>query len=663
MHIIAKKPIYSPKLDNFGGTVMGFEYGITEQYLTKNGKPYIYRMGEMHYSRVPEDRWEEELIKMRDGGIDVISSYVIWIHHEEKDGEFCFDGNRNIAKFIGICKKLGLPFVLRIGPWCHAEVRNGGFPDWLIEKTQGIVRTDAEPYLSYVQRFFEQIYAQVKDCLDSVLAIQLENEMRKQKNYMIKLKKMLIDIGFFAPFYTITGWGGADSPDSYPENEMIPLYGGYPEAPWLDNIDEYFGCSNFLFSKERDDENIGGDLFGKEDKLSVKTNATSPKTPFLTCELGGGMQATYHRRPIISAEDIFSLIVCKLGSGTNGLGYYVYHGGANPVGETTMQESRETGYPNDLPIISYDFQAPLGNAGQIRKIYFLLRALHKFINSDGERLAPMPAVFPDEIPRDFLDIEKLRCAVRSDGFSGYLFVSNHYHGGKMKKISELVKISLADGGKTEIPVKLDAHAAGIIPFNYKIGSENVSWLTAMPQGEDENNIYFAKMPGIEPEICIDGKSIVPLTNGMSVGGKRLVIIDNGTPSPSSGKKIALSDPVTSQDRSFFDHIVNFDGTLPEFAPVNEYKFKLAADVKYLKIEAYGNVGALYCKDKLVFDNYLRGDDWIIDVRSFAPETEFVFKILPLTKKDKAKIFFEYDMPIGNITPTVYGLTDKIVYVD
>lgn len=663
MHIIAKKPSYSPKLNNFGGSVMGFEYGITEQYLTKNGKPYIYRMGEIHYSRVPEDRWEEELIKMRDGGIDVISSYVIWIHHEEKEGDFCFDGNRNIAKFIGICKKLNLPFVLRIGPWCHGEVRNGGFPDWLIEKTQRIVRTDAEPYLSYVRRFFEQIYAQVKDCLDTILAIQIENELRRQKNYLIKLKNMLSDIGFSAPYYTITGWGGADSPESYPENEVIPLYGGYPEAPWLDNIEEYFGCSNFLFSKERDDENIGGDIFGKEGKLPFKTDVTSAKTPFLTCEVGGGMQATYHRRPLIPAEDIFSLIICKLGSGVNGLGYYVYHGGTNPVGETTLQESRKTGYPNDLPIISYDFQAPIGNAGQIRKIYYLLCILHKFIDFSGERLAAMPAVFPDELPSDFLDDEKLRCAVRSDGYSGYLFVSNHYHGGKMKNIRELVKISLSDGGEIEIPVKLGAHAAGIIPFNYKIGSENVSWLTAIPQNEDENNAYFAKMPGIEPEICIDGKNIVPLVNGMTVGGKCLVLVDNDAPLPSSGKKITLSAPRTSKDSSFFGHIVNFDGTLPEFAPVNEYDFKLVEGVKYLKIEAYGNIGALYCKDTLVFDNYFRGDEWIIDVRNFAPGTEFALKILPLTEKDKEKIFFEYDMPIGNITPTVYGLTDEIVYVD
>ena len=89
----------------------------------------ICRMGEIHYSRVPEECWEDELIKMKSGGVDVISSYVFWIHHEEIEGNIRFDGNLNIKKFLSICKKLSLPFILRLGPWVHGEAKNGGFPD------------------------------------------------------------------------------------------------------------------------------------------------------------------------------------------------------------------------------------------------------------------------------------------------------------------------------------------------------------------------------------------------------------------------------------------------------------------------------------------------------------------------------------------------------
>ena len=110
-------------LPRFTGAALNDTYGATSRYLTKNGEPYICRMGEIHYSRVPEDLWEEELLKMKNGGIDVISSYVFWIHHEEIEGNIRFDGNLNIKKFVSICKKLSLPFILRIGPWVH-----GGSP-------------------------------------------------------------------------------------------------------------------------------------------------------------------------------------------------------------------------------------------------------------------------------------------------------------------------------------------------------------------------------------------------------------------------------------------------------------------------------------------------------------------------------------------------------
>lgn len=662
MRIVAKIPEDSKKLHCFGGSALGNKYGVTERYLTKNGKPYICKMGEFHYSRIPEECWEQELLKMKDGGIDIISSYIIWIHHEETEGEFCFEGNKNIRKFLEICKKLSLPFVMRIGPWCHGEVRNGGFPDWLEEKTNGVVRTDAYPYLDYVKRFFEKIYNEVKDFLDVVVAIQIENELRNQKNYVIKLKEMLDDLGFCAPYYTFTGWGGADSPESCPESMVLPLYGGYPEAPWLDHIEEYFGCSNFLFSKERDDANIGKDLFDR-DGSDNPSQSTSPEgTPFLTCELGGGMQITYHRRPIIPAEDIFSLAICKLGSGANGIGYYVYHGGVNPIGKATLQESRQTGYPNDLPIISYDFQAPLGEAGQIRKSYFLLCALHKFIDSEGEKLAEMTANFPDVTPSDFLDTDILRCAVRSNGTSGYLFVSNHYHGGKMKEICENVTIILANGEKVEIPVKIAPSSAGIIPFNYKIGTETVSWITAMPCGQTEKEVCFTAIGGISPQICLDGNSVVPIENGMTLGGKRIVLEKLKFPTPQNGEEIILSAPRISSDKSFFSHIVNFDATIPEFGNVYEYDFKIENTTEYLVIEARGNIGALYCEDRLISDSYLCGNAWAVDVRRFDSASKFTLKILPLTENDKKKIYFEYDMPVGSIPPKVYGVEDDVLYI-
>jgi beta-galactosidase GanA len=117
-------------------------FGYTNEYLTKNGEPWFPIMGEMHYSRYPAEYWKESLLKMKAGGVEVVSSYVIWIHHEEIEGEYDFSGNRDVRSFVRTAADCGLSFMIRIGPWSHAEVRNGGFPDWLLEKPFGARTND-----------------------------------------------------------------------------------------------------------------------------------------------------------------------------------------------------------------------------------------------------------------------------------------------------------------------------------------------------------------------------------------------------------------------------------------------------------------------------------------------------------------------------------------
>ena len=82
---------------------------------------------------------------------------------------------------------------------------------------------------------------------------------------------------------------------------------------------------------------------------------------FFTCELGGGMMTSYHRRVYVYPQDAYSLAIVKLGSGSNLLGYYMYHGGTNPEGHAYLNEMQRTPYTNwnDLPVKTYDFQAPL----------------------------------------------------------------------------------------------------------------------------------------------------------------------------------------------------------------------------------------------------------------------------------------------------------------
>ena len=92
---------------------MRAEYSYCRDYLIKNGKPWFPVMGEMHYSRYRKEWWEESLRKI-------------------KANVFDFEGCRDIGTFVRLCRKVGLSVFLRIGPFVHGEVRNGGFPDWII---------------------------------------------------------------------------------------------------------------------------------------------------------------------------------------------------------------------------------------------------------------------------------------------------------------------------------------------------------------------------------------------------------------------------------------------------------------------------------------------------------------------------------------------------
>jgi beta-galactosidase GanA len=101
--------------------------------LYKAGLPWFPFMGEIHYSRLPINEWRDALLKMKAGGVDIVASYSFWNHHEEIQGEWDFTGCRDLRTFVETVQNCGLYLILRIGPWSHGEMRNGGFPDWLLK--------------------------------------------------------------------------------------------------------------------------------------------------------------------------------------------------------------------------------------------------------------------------------------------------------------------------------------------------------------------------------------------------------------------------------------------------------------------------------------------------------------------------------------------------
>lgn len=119
-------------------------------------------------------------------------------------------------------------------------------------------------------------------------------------------------------------------------DKMIPTFGGYPEQPWNQSTGKSLPNPHFFFTGERSDSNIGNDF------LPVKEVENDESVPYFTCELGPGVQVCKHGRPRITAADALSLAVDTLGDGCNLLGFYMYHGGDNPVGKlSTMRKKRE----------------------------------------------------------------------------------------------------------------------------------------------------------------------------------------------------------------------------------------------------------------------------------------------------------------------------------
>lgn len=509
-------PLRRPRMSNDEDVRPGV--ALTSRALLRDGVPVIPVSGELHYSRVPRDRWRQRLRQMRAGGVTVVATYVFWLHHVEHRGAPRFDGNLDVAAFADLCAAEGLDLVLRIGPWCHGETRNGGFPDW-VQQAPVRHRTDDPGYLELVREWFGQLAGHLAGrCgpAGTVLGIQLENELYDQPGHLVTLKRMARAAGMSAPLWTATAWGSAE----LPAEELLPLYGGYGDGFWVDAgapWDPTFR-DHYFFSHVWDDPGIGADLRRLHEVRVAAGGTRTPSEwfPPATCELGGGMGTAYHRRPRPAALDVATIAHCKIGNGSAWQGYYMYAGGTNPPGASGMQESHATGYPNDLPRLGYDFHAPIGEAGVLAASHAELRRQHAFLAAFGAGLADMPSSLPEVRPAGVDDTRTLRWALRSDGHRGFLFIAWHqphvplpdYRGARFR-------VGLDDGDLVlpSRPVDIPAGTLARWPLRITAGGVRLDWVTAsavtlLPGAVP--TLVLTESAGVPVEYAVDG-SAHPLT--------------------------------------------------------------------------------------------------------------------------------------------------------
>jgi beta-galactosidase len=530
----AKKDITRGYLDLGGKSITGESIEVNSFYIERNSRPYFPVMGEFHYCRYPSQYWDEEIKKMKAGGINVIATYVFWILHENKEGVFNWENDLNLRKFIEICQKNQVEAIVRIGPFAHGEMRNGGLPDWLYGRPFE-VRSNDPDYLFYADRFYNQIAQQLKGLYfkdgGPIIGIQIENEYQHSaapwsltylgsekeftaarfdrkiiqagvgvndmgndhaaygQKHMQTLKEMAKKAGMDVPIYTATGWGFA----SIVEKGSIPVMAGYAYPTWVaSDVPSNFYCYKDLRK------------FPDYSPVSYNTDLY----PSLAAELGTGMCVTYAKRPRVPAESFLPMMVRTLGSGTNGLGYYMYHGGTTPS-DGNLFFTEGFGYHNK----SYDYQAPVGEFGNPSRGFYSLKLVNYFLQHFGTLLAPLPTLLPETnsliTPDDTLT---LRYAIRSDGYKGFVFMHNFQDHVKINDLNNLqIKIKTS-GGIISIPetgtFTLKQGTSLILPFNLDLNGMLIKYATVQPLCSYANagNIYhvFWSVDGITPEIVFKG---------------------------------------------------------------------------------------------------------------------------------------------------------------
>ena len=632
--------------------------------LLVDGRRVVPVMGEIHYSRLPENEWEAAVKNMKAGGVTMIATYTFWNHVEELEDQWDWSGRRNLRRFLEICKQEQMPVILRLGPFCHSEVRNGGIPDWFF--TKGIKSRSEDPrFLALVEKLYRQIFTQVQGLQwndgGPVVACQFDNAYRGKGSYLMALKRIAQRIGFDLPFYTRTGWPELATP--VPFGEMLPLYGDYADGFWERSIAPTAGnyYQAFFFKPSRDNQNIAteqiqydGQFAGKEDKTY----------PYFTCELGGGMMTSYHRRVFMYPNDAYAMAVVKLGSGSNLLGYYMYHGGTNPEGRCSYlnetQRTVATNY-NDLPVKTYDFQAPLGEFGQANPVFFRLRPLHRFMHDFQETLAPMEPHFPNTAQARKGDDSYLRWSYRSNGHSAFVFFNN-YERLQHLTAKKGVQFHVGDMTFPSHPMTIPADAIGIFP----VGVAGIHYATAQLVASENGKICLMQVKGIPVEIAFeDGKFI---RNAMPKGmekpiykyyfllsteeaeqmSEKVIPFLHTAMEKVSFKRIREAGPLRTitigvnkvaeePSDSDFHHAAVYTISLPD---------SLSSDA-LLDINYHGDCARLYANGKLIDDNFYNGRHFQYGLWRLPKGTRTLeLRILPMQKDEPVYFPQEADITPG-----------------
>ena len=314
----------------------------------KDGEPFRYISGCLHYFRVPRFYWKDRLMKMKAGGLNAVQTYIAWNVHEPIQGRYNFEGDADLVSFIELANSIGLLVIIRAGPYICAEWEFGGYPPWLLKNTSIVLRsTDNEQYLTYVKSWMSVLLSKLRPLLYSnggpIISVQVENEYGYypacDHDYLKFLEQVFREyLGNDVILFTVDG-----------DRVALLRCGTIPSL--YATVD--FGTG------------------GNPEKNFAIMRKFSPKGPLVNTEFYPGWldrwSEHFQRR---SAKNV-ARTLDKMLSMNASVNFYMYEGGTN---FGFMNGAGFTNSQGLLPsITSYDYDAPLTEAGDTTTKFHILR--------------------------------------------------------------------------------------------------------------------------------------------------------------------------------------------------------------------------------------------------------------------------------------------------
>ena len=168
-----------------------------------NGQPFVVKAAEVHYPRIPKQYWDHRLKMCKALGMNTVCIYIFWNIHEQKEGQFDWSGNNDVAEFCRLAQKNGMYVIVRPGPYVCAEWEMGGLPWWLLKK-KDIKLRERDPYFMERVKIFEtEVGKQLAPLTiqngGPIIMVQVENEYGSygvDKPYVSEIRDCLRSVGF-----------------------------------------------------------------------------------------------------------------------------------------------------------------------------------------------------------------------------------------------------------------------------------------------------------------------------------------------------------------------------------------------------------------------------------------------------------------------------------